>query len=256
MRKTFISSALSGLAFIPSIALAADTPSGALVINDPAQSWNELWGHVLVDLFVIGGVFALITIYFLFAYKRKIDGQEGAMPKMSRETALAWAIIPTFIFLADDFYLAANGWKLWNDQRNPPAGALEVQLTGQMYSWDFNYGGGVTSDTDEQGRPILIVPQGKPVVLRMRSEDVIHSFFIPDFRIKEDMMPGRVTYLWFYPKTVGEHVFTCAEYCGMGHSTMWGKVKVVPPAEFEEFLKSKAPPPPSAPEPQPAGGAS
>ena len=73
------------------------------------------------------------------------------------------------------------------------------------------------------------------MVLRMKSDDVVHSFFIPRYRIKEDLMPGRVTYLWFYPKDKGEHVFTCTEFCGTNHSEMWGKVKVVSQEEFDEW---------------------
>lgn len=280
MRKTIFYAILAGLAVVPAIAGASggEAPAKASgpVINDPAHGWNVLWDHVLIDLTAIAVVFSVVAFYFLFTYTRKSENQEGSMPKMSRGTSLAWAIIPTFIFLADDFFLASNGWKLWNDQRRVPEGALEVKLTGQMYNWDFDYGNGVKNDIDEEGRPIFIVPQGRPVVLRMISEDVIHSFFMPDYRIKEDLMPGRVTYLWFYPKEVGEHVLTCTEYCGVGHSNMWGKVKVVPPAQFEAFLKAKSPAPSataSAPAPaeavpapaeaeapaqpaQPAGGAS
>ena len=256
MRKTIICAALAALAWVPATAYAyggepAAKTAGA-VITDPARNWDELWSHALIDIVVIGVFFSIGSFYLIFKYRRKSDDQEGAMPKISRRTALAWAIVPTFLFLADDFYLAANGWKLWNDQRRAPEGALEVQLTGQMYSWDFDYGNGVHNDVDDNGRPVFIVPQGRPVVLRMRSEDVIHSFFMPDFRIKEDLMPGRVTYLWFYPREAGEHVLTCTEYCGMGHSTMWGKVKVVPPAQFEAFLKARAPAQPA----QPGGKAS
>ena len=250
MRKTIFCAIMAGLAIVPANTSAYDGAAPAkaagAVITDPAKNWNELWNHALIDIVVIGVFFSLIATYFIFKYRRKSDEQEGAMPKINRGTALAWAIVPVFLFLADDFYLAANGWKLWNDQRRVPEGALEVQLTGQMYNWDFDYGNGVHNDTDDDGRPVFIVPQGRPVVLRMRSEDVIHSFFMPDFRIKEDLMPGRVTYLWFYPKEVGEHVITCTEYCGMGHSNMWGKVKIVAPAQFEEFLKAHAPAPPAA----------
>ena len=260
MRKIFFYAAMFGLAVAPAIADASGgaalAKTAGVVINDPTHGWNELGTHVLIDMLAFAVVFSIIAFYFIFAYARKSENQEGSMPKISRGTSLAWAIIPTFLFLADDFYLAANGFKLWNDQRRVPEGALEVKLTGQMWNWDFDYGNGVKNDTDKEGRPVFIVPQGRPVVLRMSSEDVVHSFFMPDFRLKEDLMPGRVTYLWFYPKEVGEHVITCTEFCGMGHSNMWGKVKVVPPAQFEAFLKSKsAPPSATATAPAPAEAA-
>lgn len=260
MRKVFFYVAMLWLVMAPAIAGAdggaAPAKVAGVVINDPTHGWNVLGTHVLIDMMAFAVVFSIIAFYFIFAYTRKSENQEGAMPKISRGTSLAWAFIPTFLFLADDFYLAANGFKLWNDQRRVPEGALEVKLTGRMWGWDFDYGNGVKNDEDKEGRPIFIVPQGKPVVLRMSSEDVVHSFFLPDYRLKEDLMPGRVTYLWFYPKEVGEHVITCTEFCGTGHSNMWGKVKVVPPAQFEAFLKSKsAPPAATATAPAPAEAA-
>jgi cytochrome c oxidase subunit 2 len=259
MRKIFFYAAMLWLAVVPAIAGAeggaAPAKAAGVVINDPTHGWNVLGTHVLIDMLVFTVVFSIIAFYFIFKYTRKSDKQDGAMPKMSRGSSLAWAIIPTFLFLADDFYLAANGFKLWNDQRRVPEGALEVKLTGQMWGWEFDYGNGVKNDEDKEGRPVFIVPQGRPVVLRMSSNDVVHSFFMPDFRLKEDLMPGRVTYLWFYPKEVGEHVLTCTEFCGTGHSNMWGKVKVVPPAQFEAFLKAKSPAPSAtASAPAPAEG--
>jgi len=210
--------------------------AGAEVLNDHTEHWKELWGHVLLDIGVIGVVFGLMASYFLVAYRRSRDDQVGSGPKFSFAQSMAWALIPAFVFMADDFYLAASGWKLWNDQRIVPENALEVKLTGRMWSWDFDYGNGKVN-TNEDG---LVVPQGKPVVMRMKSEDAVHSFFIPEYRIKEDLMPGRVTYLWFYPKSVGEYVFTCTEFCGTNHSNMWGKVKVIPAAEFDAWLNPPA----------------
>lgn len=247
MRKIFFYAAMLGLAVAPAIAGAeggaVPAKAAGVVINDPTHGWNVLGTHVLIDMLAITVVFSIVAFYFIFKYTRKSENQDGAMPKISRGASLAWAIIPTFLFLADDFYLAAGGFKLWNDQRRVPEGALEVKLTGRMWGWDFDYGNGVKNDEDKEGRPVFIVPQGRPVVLRMSSDDVVHSFSMPDFRLKEDLMPGRVTYLWFYPKEVGEHVLTCTEFCGTGHSNMWGKVKVVPPAQFEAFLKAKSPAP-------------
>jgi len=204
---------------------------GAQQHASPAEEWNTLWGHLLWDIGVIGVIFGAITIYFLFTYTRKKENQGGEGKELSLAKSLAWAIIPAFIFMADDFWLAAGGFNLWLNQRTVPENALEVKVTGQMWSWDFEYENGAESDNEEG----LVVPQGQPVVLRMQSDDTIHSFFIPDYRIKEDLMPGRVTYLWFNPKEKGEHVFTCTEFCGTDHSNMYGKVKVVSPEEFEKW---------------------
>jgi cytochrome c oxidase subunit 2 len=103
-----------------------------------------------------------------------------------------------------------------------------------MWRWDFTYPNGVQVTNE------LRVPAGKPVMLRMTATDVVHSFYLPDFRVKEDSMPGRVTYLWFYPRKPGEHLATCAEFCGMMHSKMIGKVIVLPPEEFTAWYDEEA----------------
>ncbi|MCC6657786.1 MAG: cytochrome c oxidase subunit II [Rhodocyclaceae bacterium] len=208
--------------------LAAATPAAwaANAIKDPAAGWDRLWFEVLVDISILGIVFALITTYFIIRYRRRSADEVGRAGKLTVAAAVGWTVIPMFVFMADDFFLAANGWQLWNTYRQPPADRLEIKLESGMYSWDYTYPNGV------QAQNVLKVPAGKPVLLRMTSRDTIHSHFIPDFRVKEDSMPGRVTYLWFYPQKPGEHIVTCAEYCGIMHSYMVGKVVVVPEAEF------------------------
>ena len=217
MRKQMFSALLAAAA---PVAWAADP------IRDPAAGWDRLWFEVLVDISILGIVFALITAYFIIRYRRRSADEVGRAGKLTVAAAVGWTVIPMFVFMADDFFLAANGWQLWNTYRQPPADRLEIKLESGMYSWDYTYPNGV------QAQNVLKVPAGKPVLLRMTSRDTIHSHFIPDFRVKEDSMPGRVTYLWFYPQKPGEHIVTCAEYCGIMHSYMVGKVVVVPEAEF------------------------
>ncbi|MDH5756578.1 MAG: hypothetical protein OEZ55_07935 [Nitrospinota bacterium] len=234
---------------VAATALALAFPGEALAWTDHAPEWDKVWGHLLIDMYIIGGIFLAVSIYFLLTGFRKKEGDVGGLKQMSFGNSLAWALIPAFIFLADDFYLAAQGWKLWNDQRRVPEGAYEVQVTGRMWGWDFAYPNGVMSSSDvmyeDDGTVTgvdgegLVVAQGKPVVLRMNSTDVVHSFFIPKYRIKEDLMPGRVTYLWFYPKDVGEYVYTCTEFCGTDHSRMYGKIKVLPQEEFDAWLAAQ-----------------
>ena len=208
--------------------LAASAPAAraADAIKDPAAGWDRLWHEVLVDIWILGIAFALITAFFIIKYRRRSVDEVGRAGRLTAVAAVGWTVIPMFIFMADDFFLAANGWQLWNAYRQPPADRLEIKLESGMYSWDYTYPNGVRVQNE------LKVPAGKPVLLRMTSRDTIHSHFIPDFRVKEDSMPGRVTYLWFYPQKPGEHIVTCAEYCGIMHSYMVGKVVVVPEAEF------------------------
>jgi len=203
-------------------------------VNDPAAGWDHLWHEVIVDITVIGVIFALVMAWFLIKYRAKAPGQVGTAKPLSLAGAIGWAVIPIFVFLSDDLYVAANGWKLWNDYRDVPADRMEVKLESGMYSWDYTYANGVQSQNE------LRVPAGKPVLLRMTSRDTLHSHYIPDFRVKEDSMPGRVTYIWFLPKEPGEHVVTCAEYCGVEHSYMAGKIIAMPPAEFNAWLDKEA----------------
>jgi cytochrome c oxidase subunit 2 len=199
------------------------------------DGWNHLWQEVLVDITIMGIIFAVIAIYFMFRYRRRFPQQEGKQVKLSFAGMMLWALIPAFIFMADDLYLAGKTWALFNDYRNVPEDSYEIKLESAMWSWNYTYPNGVEAMND------LRVPAGRPIVMRMKSRDVIHSFYLPDFKVKEDSMPGRVTYLWFYPEEPGEHVITCAEFCGVLHSSMHGKVIAMPEDEFNEWLaKEKA----------------
>ena len=202
-------------------------------IPDLPGGWDHLFNEMLIDITIIGIIFTVITVYLLIRYRRRHPGQEGNPPKLTTAAAIGWAIIPAFIFMADDFYLAAEGWTLFNEYRRVPENAYEVKVEGSMWSWHFIYPEGVESFGE------LRVPAGTPVVVRMISKDVVHSFFIPDFRVKQDMMPGRMTYLWFYPKAPGEHLITCAEYCGLMHSGMKGMIKVVSQDEFKSWIEAE-----------------
>lgn len=202
-------------------------------IADVPGGWNHLFKEMLIDITVIGIIFSLITIYLLIRYRRKHKGQNGKPARLSTPAAIAWALIPVFIFLADDFYLAAEGWSLWNDIRRVPENAYEVKVEARMWSWHFTYPDGVETFNE------LRVPVGTPVVVRMTSADVIHSFFIPDFKVKEDVMPGRITYVWFYPKEAREYLITCAEYCGVMHSGMKGTIIAMPKDEFNKWFETE-----------------
>jgi cytochrome c oxidase subunit II len=229
----------AGLAFaaLSCHAAAADyaAEGAAKAIKNPAAGWDHLWHEVLIDITVIGVIFALVMAYFLIRYRRRPgDPDTGSAPKLSPAAAVAWVVIPVFVFLADDLYVAANGWALWNNFRDVPADRMEVQLESGMYSWDYTYPNGVRTQNE------LRVPAGKAIMLRMTSRDTLHSHWIPDFRVKEDSMPGRVTYMWFLPKQPGEHIVTCGAYCGIMHSYMAGKVIVLPADEFKTWLDQEA----------------
>lgn len=217
---------------VPS-AVLAKSEGGVRQIDDPAAGWDHLWAEVMVDITIIGLIFAVVLTVFLIKFRRRSEDEEGKQPRLSAAQAVGWAVIPAFVFMADDFFIAANGWQLWNNYRQVPKDRMEIKLESAMWTWDYTYPNGLKTYNE------LRVPEGKPILLRMTSRDTIHSHWIPDFRVKEDSMPGRVTYLWFYPKKPGTHVVTCAEYCGQLHSRMMGKVIVMPKNEFEQWYRTK-----------------
>lgn len=208
----------------------------------PDEGWNVLWHKVLVDLAIIGVVFGIAAIVMLFKYKAKNPNDVGHGPKLSKMQAIGWALVPAFLFMADDFFMAAKGWTLWNTYRNVPENAMEIKVTGSMWAWEFEYPNGVVTsyDPDSKEGEGLVIPAGTPIVMRMSSNDVIHSFSLARYRVKEDVMPGRVTYLWFYPDKVENSHVTCAEFCGTRHSYMYAPVKAVEQADFDAWLKKMA----------------
>ncbi len=112
-----------------------------------------------------------------------------------------------------------------------PKDALEIKATAQKWFWTFDYPNGANSLNN------LVVPVGKPVRLLMSSQDVIHSFYVPDFRIKMDVLPNRYTITWFEATEPGEYDLFCAEYCGKGHSEMLGKVIVKSEVDYKVWLE-------------------
>ncbi len=197
--------------------------------GDPAAAWDHLWMEILIDISIIGAIFLIAAFYLVIKYRAKSPDDVGRAPKLTKAQAIGWALIPAAIFMADDFFLAAKGWSLWNLQRRVPENAMEVRVTGYQWYFEFDYGNGVVTEE-------LVVPVGQPVVLRMSSEDVIHSFGMPEYRVTEDMMPGRVTYLWFNPKEPVETLVTCREFCGTAHSEMYTSVSAIPRDEFDAWL--------------------
>ena len=200
----------------------------------PQEHYEEVMHEVMLDITIVGILVSLVAIYFLIVYKRKSPDDVGKQPKLSPQAVLGWVILPSAIFLADDFYLFAKGWDLHDHYRKVPANAYEIKVTGAMWSWTYDYPNGVQSMNE------LVVPQGQPVLLRMTSLDVIHSHYLNRYHVTEDTSPGRVTYQWFLPDKIEESVVTCREYCGMMHSGMYGKVKVVSRPEFDQWLSAQA----------------
>lgn len=173
---------------------------------------------------------AIVTfcmIFFLVKYNRKRHPQHEEV-KESLVLEITWTVIPTMLVMVM-FYL---GWVDFKYIRNPPPDAMPVNVFARQWSWLFEYENGKQSD-------VLRVPVGKPVKLVLTSQDVVHSLFIPAFRIKEDCVPGMKTHLWFNANEAGTYNIFCTEYCGMAHSHMLSKVIVMPAGDFESWYQTK-----------------
>lgn len=139
---------------------------------------------------------------------------------------IAWMIIPTLIALSM-FYI---GWQSYMGLRTVPPDALQIDVAAESFAWTFTYPGGKQSANE------LVVPEGKAVKLNITSKDVIHSLFIPAFRIKMDAVKGLRSYAWFLADRRGTYTIMCAEFCGLGHAEMNADLKIVSPAEYASWL--------------------
>ena len=200
------------------------------------HGWPNLSSSVdNVFLFIMGiSVLLLVGVtgvmlYFVVRYSRKRNPHaENIEGNLALE--IIWTVIPTLLVLAI-FYV---GWKGFVYMRTVPRDAMLVKVTGRMWSWGFTYENGKTGDT-------LKVPVNRPVKLAITSTDVLHSLFIPAFRVKEDAVPGRETYLWFKPDRTGTFDLFCSEYCGVGHSSMITTVEVLPENDFASWYQAARP---------------
>ncbi|MEN8151850.1 MAG: cytochrome c oxidase subunit II [Planctomycetota bacterium] len=181
-----------------------------------------------ISVFFFALIVGLMTI-FVLRYRRKRG--EGAYSQKNASTTIEiiWTAIP-FVVVVTIFWA---GFAAFLDLVVAPDDAMEIKVIGRRWSWAFEYPNGLIHDS-------LHVPVDKPVRLTMRSEDVIHSFYVPDFRLKMDVVPGRYNKAWFTATKVGEWPIYCAEYCGTGHSDMLSSVIVHPVGGYEEWLKRAA----------------
>jgi cytochrome c oxidase subunit 2 len=165
-----------------------------------------------------------VMIYFLVRYRRSKNPNPAQIADNATLETL-WTVLPTILVLVMFYY----GWAGFKVMRDIPENAMPVTVKAQMWSWVFEYENGKQSTE-------LIVPTGRPVSLNLESADVIHSFFVPAFRLKEDCVPGRTNHAWFESTRDGEYNLFCAEYCGERHSAMLSLVKSIPGKEFDEWL--------------------
>jgi len=197
---------------------------------DPASNFVEgvdLAFKVIfgISIFFLVGITA-VMIYFVIRY-RKSKHPKAIQFKDNNILEVTWTVIPLLLVLLMFYY----GYIAFAPQRNVPKDAIPIKVISKMWTWSFEYEGGKESN-------VLVVPLDKPVKLILTSLDVIHSLYIPAFRIKEDCVPGKENYMWFIGQREGEYDILCTEYCGLRHSYMEARTKVVPEAEYQKWLKA------------------
>ncbi len=185
--------------------------------------------NVVSGILLVGVVAAML--WFMYRYRRQDPAERPSPVKESKLLEISWIVIPTILVL-----LVFNwGFKSFVAQKTIPDNAYEIRVQARSWGWSFEYPNGVTTDT-------LYVPADEPVKTTMSSQDVIHSFYVPAFRVKQDVLPNRYTSVWFEATKEGTYDLFCTEYCGRNHSEMDAEVKVVSRARFDEWLESAGTP--------------
>jgi cytochrome c oxidase subunit 2 len=172
-------------------------------------------------------------VYFMVKYKKRSDNDKTSPITHNGRLEFAWSAIPAVFLMLFFIWGELDFVKL----SAPPPDAIDIRVTAQKWYWTIEYPGRPVASTvevlDGEIAPLLIVPLGQPVRVLMTSKDVLHSFYIPAFRVKKDIVPGRYTSVWFEPIIEGTFPIFCTEYCGDEHSSMLAVVKVVKAEEYE-----------------------
>ncbi|MBF0338444.1 MAG: cytochrome c oxidase subunit II [Nitrospirae bacterium] len=220
MLRTFLSSLL-----VMVYVLAPHVVVAAREASDPVDGWEQqfiIWAVVSTVIYLIVTV---PLVYFTIKYKRKSKDEEGAYIEGNVGLEILWTVIPLVIIV----FLGAQSWALFNNYRKVPKDAFEAKVVASMYKFEMISPEGIHTANE------LRVPVGH-VKLNLTSSDVIHNFAVPAFRVREDMIPGQTTYLWFNAKEPGTYTVYCAEFCGTGHSMMLAKITVMPKAEYAKWV--------------------
>ena len=229
------------------------------LMSDRVAIDHSIWWSLLVT----GLVFIATNLVLAWLSWRYQDREGARASHWHDNTKLEWTWTAATAAIMFVFMFHALG--LWADiNKEPPADAMLVEVTGQQFAWNIRYPGkdGMLGRTDHklasQENPTgvdpadpasaddlkllnnIVLVKDRPVRVQIRSMDVLHSFFLPNFRVKQDAVPGMVVRTWFVPRDAGDFEIACAEHCGLGHYRMRGQVHVVPPSELEARIKETA----------------
>jgi cytochrome c oxidase subunit 2 len=227
------------LARMIAIGLLASVVGVAIVLwidwfpTDASSAGDDI--DTLYDVLLIASVpiFVLVmsvAIYSVLKFRARAgDMRDGAPIHGNTRLEIIWVTIPFLMVSA----LAVYGWVVLDDLEAKQPNELTVNVTGQQFNWSFGYPG------EKVRANTLVLPVDRPVHFRINTEDVIHSFWVPEFRLKSDAVPGLTTQIRLTPNRLGHYQVVCAELCGLGHATMRQLVRVVPTGEYESWLQKQ-----------------
>jgi cytochrome c oxidase subunit II len=195
--------------------------AGSTLAKDIDFGWDMAMYVSVVIFFTV----IIPMVYFMFKYKRKSDTEKTSELDHSLKLEIGWSVVPTIIVI----WLFFVGLKGYVNASVAPRGAYEIQVTAQKWSWTFMYPNGVISSD-------LVVPVDRDVKLIMSATDVLHSLYVPEFRVKQDVVPGNYTTAWFRATIIGDTLLECAQYCGKDHSNMLRHVTVMSETDFNAWL--------------------
>jgi cytochrome c oxidase subunit II len=195
-----------------------------------ASRVDALFFFILIVTACISLLILVLIVTFSIRYRRRAPNEIGKPMSASVRLEAFWIGVPLIIAMT----MFGWGAQLYMEMGSPPPAALEITVVAKQWMWRLQHSGGRMEINE------LHVPLGRDIKLTMTSEDVVHDFFVPAFRTKADVLPGRYTTLWFTPTRVGRYHLFCAEYCGTSHARMGGWVTIMEPAEFEKWLTGEA----------------
>ncbi|MEM1054092.1 MAG: cytochrome c oxidase subunit II [Bacteroidota bacterium] len=193
-----------------------------------AHQIDSLFNFILYSSTILTLIVAAAMVYFIYKYRRKSHADRAVDVHESKWLEVSWIAIPTLLVLVVFFW----GFTAYVNTSIPPANSYEISVTGQKWDWSFEYPNG------KQTVKEIVVPVNTPIKLEMTSIDVLHSFYVPEFRIKHDVIPNRYSYVWFEAPEQGVYQVLCTEYCGTLHSDMGALIKVVSYDDFATWLAS------------------
>lgn len=198
--------------------LPIQADAGAVAVDEVAFAILVICGFLACAVF-------LAVVVCLYKYRSGTTAERSKPPESHLPMEISWVVISLILSVL----MFVMGARVYYNQRVVPKDALEIEVVGRQWMWKIRHPGG------RREINTLHLPLGTKVKLKMISRDVIHSFYLPDFRDKHDVLPGRYTELWLQPNKLGHFTLECSEYCGTDHSRMGGEVIVMPPQEYERW---------------------